>query len=69
MKDKYETLNAIQFVFSIDGKRLMTAALLSYQATLSDENSVEYKNAQYLLDNVFDVWKERRVMTGVNKKA
>ena len=47
----------------------MTAALLSYQATLSDENSVEYKNAQYLLDNVFDVWKERRVMTGINKKA
>ena len=57
---KTDVLQSTEFMMSKEGRRLIAAALISYLNDPFLEND-RHEQICLLLDNVFDVWHERRL--------
>ena len=57
--NKINAIRSTEFSFSVEGRKLVADALLWYQKQHLLEDSRDEQISQ-LLDNIFDVWRERR---------
>ena len=62
--NKINSIRASEFLYSTEGRKLIADALIAYEASNSlDEEKL--KQVSNLLDNIFDVWRERRLKLDV----